>query len=121
MGEYRSGQSVGPGDMVHLQGATSELLTIAAYCIARAGDALAVAGKGERVGRIPAGYRGGGSGIATLRAGTYAQCRAGRRSGPGHLGAGAAVGAFVPWRRTAQLALHHPDQSQPQPAALAGA
>src|ERR1700694_6119197 len=83
------------------------------------GDAARVEEKA--IERVREGPRGDDPGVAALRARAHPRCGDCRRPRPGYVGAGAALAAFVSWRRHAQLALYDPDQPQPQPAALAGA
>src|SRR5674476_933882 len=76
-------------------------------------------GKEGRLGHVPTRRRGDDPGAAALCPRADPGRRPRRRSGAGHAGAGAALGASVPWWRIAQLAVHDPHQPQPQSAALA--
>src|SRR5262249_22612165 len=75
--EYGCGQSVCPGDMVHLQGAAN---TISRLLVDRANRRCTAASwEGECVGRIPSRHREFDSSIATVCAGAHPQRRACRR------------------------------------------
>ena len=71
--------------------------------------------------RFSPGHSGDDPGAAPLRARIDARRGGSRRSGAGHAGARVAIRTSVSRRRYQELALHDPDQSQPQPPALARA